>query len=97
VVEAVGPFDAVIGGPSTLARWRRSFLFRPPRRQLAHEKWHRTPGPPPGDRSEKGPGRISDVESVPRESLVIIDMKELETQSRCATACMRADRLLGQM
>ena len=78
VVEAAGPFHAVVAGPSTLARWRRSFLSRQPRLQMALEKCHTIHGPLFGDRPETGPGCIIDVESVLRESLVIIYMKELE-------------------
>jgi hypothetical protein len=73
-----------------------SIRFQRPRLQMAHGKRHPTPGPASGDWSETGPGCIIDVASVLRESLVIIDMKELEIWSRYANACMRDDRPLGQ-
>ena len=72
VIEAVGPFHVVVAGTSILARWRRSFLSRQPRLQMALEKCHTKHGPLFGDRPETGPGCIIDVESVLRESLVII-------------------------
>jgi hypothetical protein len=46
---------------------------------MALEKCHTIHGPLFGDRPETGPGCIIDVESVLRESLAIIYMKELET------------------
>ena len=40
---------------------------------------------------------MTDAESVLRESPVVPWTKELEVRSRCDTACMLDDSLLGQM